>query len=67
MMACNDDSDPNSNSEEEMSDDSNDDAYNRYSEYNEYGECDRGYYYCDRRYERRGSPMMSPIISSVTA
>jgi len=46
------------------SDDSDDDGYGGY---NEYGECDRGYYYHDGRYERRGSPMMSPIISPVTA
>ncbi len=46
-------------SEEEMSDNSDDDGYGGY---NEYGECDKGYYYRDGRYERRGSPMMSPII-----
>ncbi|GBB88496.1 hypothetical protein RclHR1_01500026 [Rhizophagus clarus] len=62
------DNDSDSNdSEEEMADDSDDDGYNGYGEYNEYGERDRGYYYRDRRYERRGSPMMSPIISPVTA
>ncbi|CAB4412672.1 unnamed protein product [Rhizophagus irregularis] len=60
---CNRDSD----SEEEMPDDSDDDGYNGYSGYNEYGECDRGYYYRDGRYERKVSPMMSPIISPVTA
>ena len=38
---CNRDSD----SEEEMPDDSDDDGYNRYGGYNEYGERDRGYYY----------------------
>ncbi|PKC16139.1 hypothetical protein RhiirA5_407405 [Rhizophagus irregularis] len=38
-----------------------------YGGYNEYGECDRGYYCHDGRYKRRGSPMMSPIISPVTA
>ncbi|PKC64211.1 hypothetical protein RhiirA1_442963 [Rhizophagus irregularis] len=53
----------NSDSEEEMPDDSDDDGYNGYGGYNEYDECDRGYYYRDGRYERRGSPMMSPIIS----
>ncbi|GBC19479.2 hypothetical protein GLOIN_2v1820882 [Rhizophagus irregularis DAOM 181602=DAOM 197198] len=50
-------------SEEEMPDESDD----RYGEYNEYSERDRGYYYRDGRCERRGSPMMSPIISLVTA
>jgi hypothetical protein len=46
---------------------SDDDGYDGYSKYNEYGECDRGYYYRDGRYERKTSPMMSPIISPVTA
>ncbi|RIA87593.1 hypothetical protein C1645_854263 [Glomus cerebriforme] len=67
--SINDDSDSDSNSEDEIPDDSDDDGYNRYGGYggyNEYGEHDRGYYYRDRRYERRGSPMMSPIISLVT-
>ncbi|POG66038.1 hypothetical protein GLOIN_2v1660693 [Rhizophagus irregularis DAOM 181602=DAOM 197198] len=54
-------------SEEEMPDESDDDEYDRYGGYNEYGECDRGYYYRDGRYERKTSPMMSPIISPVTA
>ena len=54
-------------SEEEMPDDSDDDGYNGYGGYNEYGERDRGYYYCDGGYERKTSPMMSPIISPVTA
>jgi hypothetical protein len=45
---------------EEMPDESDDDGYGGY---NEYGECDRGYYYRDGRYERKTSPMMSPIIS----
>ncbi|PKC53870.1 hypothetical protein RhiirA1_508854 [Rhizophagus irregularis] len=54
------------NSEEEMPDDS-DNEYDRYGGYNEYGECNRGYYYHDGRYERKTSPMMSPIISPVTA
>ncbi|RGB28531.1 hypothetical protein C1646_767719 [Rhizophagus diaphanus] len=40
-----------------------DDGYNGYGGYNEYSERDRGYYCCDGRYERRGSSMMSPIIS----
>ncbi|CAB4379293.1 unnamed protein product [Rhizophagus irregularis] len=53
-------------SEEEMPDESDDDEYDRYGGYNEYGECDRGYYYRDGRYERKTSPMMSPIISPVT-
>ena len=56
-----------SGSEEEVPDDSDDDGYNGYGGYNEYGECDRGYYYRDGRYERKVSPMMSPIISPVTA
>ena len=67
-----DDSNPNSinddfdfDDSEEMPDDSDDDGYNRYNGYNEYGECDRGYYYHDGRYERKVSLMMSPIISSV--
>jgi len=47
-------------SEEEMLDDSDD-------EYSGYSGCGRGYYYCDGRYERKVSPMMSPIISSVSA
>ena len=65
--SCNDDSDPDSNSEDEMPDNSDDDGYNGYGGYNEYGERDRGYYYRDGRYERKTSPMMSPIISPVTA
>jgi hypothetical protein len=64
----NDDSDcsHDNDSEEEIPDDSDDDGYNRYGGYggyNEYGERDRGYYYRDGRYERKTSPMMSPIIS----
>ena len=66
-----DDSDCNCDSyvclKQTMPDDSDDDGYNGYGGYNEYGERDRGYYYHDRRYERRGSPLMSPIISPVTA
>ncbi|CAB4425312.1 unnamed protein product [Rhizophagus irregularis] len=46
-----------------VADDSDDDGYNGYGGYKEYGECDRGYYYRDGRYERKTSPMMSPIIS----
>ncbi|EXX67564.1 uncharacterized protein OCT59_021833 [Rhizophagus irregularis] len=65
--SCNNISDPDSNSGDEMPDDSDNDGYNGYSGYNECGEYDRGYYYRDRRYERRGSPMMSPIIFPVTA
>ncbi|CAG8455283.1 13466_t:CDS:10, partial [Dentiscutata heterogama] len=49
-------------SEEERLDESDDDGYNGYDRYDEYGGCDRGYYYRDRRYERKSSPMMSPII-----
>ncbi|PKB98629.1 hypothetical protein RhiirA5_98712 [Rhizophagus irregularis] len=62
-----DDCSHDNDSEEEMPDDSDDDGYNRYGGYNEYGECDRGYYYRDGGYERKSSPMMSPIISPVTA
>ena len=47
-----------------MPDDSDDDGYGGY---NEYGERDRGYYCRDGGYERKTSPMMSPIISPVTA
>src|SRR3954465_2132217 len=36
--SCNDDSDPDSNSGDEMPDDSDDDGYNGYGGYNEYGE-----------------------------
>ena len=50
-----------------MPDDSDDDGYNGYSGYNEYGERDKDYYYRDGRYERKVSPMMSPIISLVSA
>ncbi|PKC69806.1 hypothetical protein RhiirA1_455579 [Rhizophagus irregularis] len=56
-------------SEEEMLDDSDDDGYNRYSRYsryNEYDEYDRGYYYRDRKYKRKSSPIMSPIIFLIT-
>src|SRR6266542_3325376 len=49
----------NNDSKKEMSDDSNDNKYNEYSRYNEYGEYDRGYYYCDGRYERKTSSMIS--------
>ena len=50
-----------------MPDDSDDDSYDGYGGYNEYGERDRGYYYRDGGYERKTFPMMSPIISPVTA
>ncbi|PKY33776.1 hypothetical protein RhiirB3_475865 [Rhizophagus irregularis] len=63
---ANDDDSDSDDSEEEMLDDSDDDEYNGYGGYNEYGERDRGYYYRDGRYERKGSPVMSPIISPVT-
>ncbi len=56
-------------SKEEMSDDSdsyNNDGYNECDGYNEYDECDRGYYYCDRRRKRKTLLMMSLIISPVT-
>ncbi|CAG8727947.1 8708_t:CDS:2, partial [Racocetra fulgida] len=54
-------------SEEERLDESDDDRYNGYDRYDEYGGCDRGYYYRDGEYKRKSSPMMSPIISPVTA
>ncbi|CAG8527350.1 10524_t:CDS:2 [Dentiscutata heterogama] len=54
-------------SEEERLDESDDDRYNGYDRYDEYGGCDRGYYYRDGRYERKSSPIISPIISPVTA
>ncbi|RGB22002.1 hypothetical protein C1646_678150 [Rhizophagus diaphanus] len=65
--SINDDSDSDSNSEDEIPDDLDDDGYGGYGRYNEYGECDRGYYYRDGGYERKTSPMMSPIIFPVTA
>ncbi|RIA91009.1 hypothetical protein C1645_822583 [Glomus cerebriforme] len=55
------DSDSN-NSKKEIPDDSDNDGYNGYGRYNEYGECDKGYYYHDGRYESKASLMMSPII-----
>jgi len=42
-----------------MPDDSDDDGYGGY---NEYAERDRGYYYRDRGYERKTSPMMDYIF-----
>jgi hypothetical protein len=51
--SINDDSDSD-DSEEEMLDDL-DDGYDEYGGYNEYDGCDRGYYYHDRRYERKTS------------
>ncbi|GBC48352.2 hypothetical protein GLOIN_2v1782209 [Rhizophagus irregularis DAOM 181602=DAOM 197198] len=45
-------------------DSDDDDGYNRYDGYGGY-DSDRGYYYRDGRYERKTSPMMSPIISPV--
>ncbi|CAB4378698.1 unnamed protein product [Rhizophagus irregularis] len=58
-----------SDSEEERLDDSDDgyDGYSGYDGYDEWGNCDRGYYYRNGRRERKTSPMMSPIISPVTA
>ena len=52
---------------EEMPDDSDNSDDDGYGGYNLYGERDRGCYYRDGRYERKVSPMMSPIISPVTA
>ncbi|RIA89572.1 hypothetical protein C1645_738548 [Glomus cerebriforme] len=54
-------------SEEERLDESDDNGYNGYNGYDEYDERDRGYYYRDGRRERKTSPMMSPIISPVSA
>ncbi len=64
----NDDSDCSydNDSEKKISDDSDDDRYNGYNEYDEYDRHNRGYYYYNRRYEKRGFPMISPIISPVT-
>ncbi|CAG8527298.1 4461_t:CDS:2 [Dentiscutata heterogama] len=57
----------NNDSEEERLNESDNDRYNGYDRYDEYGRCNRGYYYCDRRYERKSSPMISSIILPVTA
>ena len=59
------DSDSNSSNNDSDYNDSNDlddEGYNGYGGYNEYGKYDKDYYYCDRRYERKGSLLMSPII-----
>ncbi len=64
--SCNDESDSD-DSEDEMSDDSNNDKYNGYNGYNEYSECDKDYYYHDKRYKRKGSLMINPIIFLITA
>ncbi len=42
-----------------------DDKYNEYGRYNKYNKHNKGYYYSNRRYEKRGSPIMSPIILSI--
>ncbi|CAB4399321.1 unnamed protein product [Rhizophagus irregularis] len=66
--SINDDSDSDSNSEDEIPDDSDDDGYGGYGGYggyNEYGERDRGYYYRDGGYERKTSPMMSYYLSDI--
>jgi hypothetical protein len=60
-VKSNDKNDSN-DSEEEIPDKSDDDRYNGYDEYSER---DRDYYYRDKRYERKISPMMSSIISPV--
>ena len=62
-----DDENGSGDSEEEMH--RRDDSDDGYGGYNEYGERDRSYYYYyrDGGYERKTSPMMSPIISPVTA
>ncbi|UZN98726.1 uncharacterized protein OCT59_000014 [Rhizophagus irregularis] len=57
--SCNDDSDPDSNSGDEMPDDSDDDGYNGYGGYNEYGECDRGYYYLTENMKEK--PLQSSL------
>ncbi|RIA94550.1 hypothetical protein C1645_817813 [Glomus cerebriforme] len=51
---------------EEMLEDSDDSNNDGYGGYNIYGEHDKGCYYHNGRYERKVSPMMSPIISPVT-
>ncbi len=62
------DNDSDSNdSEEKMPDKSDNDDDDGYGGYNEYGDRNRGYYYYDEGYERKTSPMMSPIIFPVTA
>ncbi len=63
--SCNDDSNSD-DFEKEMSDDSDNDGYNRCNEYNKYGKCDSGYYYRDKRYERKTLLMMSPISLVIT-
>src|ERR1044072_4357175 len=40
-------------------DELDDNGYDEYGGYNEYDECDRDYYYCDGRYERRGFSMIN--------
>jgi len=58
MVDNNNDCSHDNDFKEEMLDDLNDDRYDRY---------DRGYYYHNRKYKRKVLPMMSSIISSVTA
>ncbi len=48
-------------------DDSDDSDDNEYGRYNVYSEYDRSCYYHDGRYERKVLPMISPIISLITA
>jgi len=58
----NDSSDP----KKEIPDELDNNRYNRYSRYNKYGKYNRDYYYYDRRYEKKGSLMMSSIIFPIT-
>ncbi|CAG8626928.1 14834_t:CDS:2 [Cetraspora pellucida] len=67
LIVDNSDYSHDNNSEEERLDELDDDEYNEYNIYDEYSGYDRGYYYHDRRYERKSSLMMSSIISPVTA
>ncbi|PKY53253.1 hypothetical protein RhiirA4_471361 [Rhizophagus irregularis] len=73
---CSHDSDSNSDDSDFNANNSDSDVYFKsddsdsddgYGGYNEYGERDRGYYCRDGGYERKTSPMISPIISPVTA
>ncbi|CAB4429816.1 unnamed protein product [Rhizophagus irregularis] len=72
---CSHDSDSNSDDSDFNANNSDSDVYFKsddsdsddgYGGYNEYGERDRGYYCRDGGYERKTSPMISPIISPVT-
>ncbi len=57
------------NFEEKILDDSNlynNNGYNGYNGYNEYGSYNKDYYYHDKRYKRKSSLIISPIISLIT-